>query len=411
MRPRFLAFASRAEEAGEWTRRLPDLTLTFAGHSAFQSAVLVFRPDRPGDFLDALEAEHRRAPFAGLLNRREKYVFPACLAAERLGLPPLVLRPDLVRDKLGMRLALGGEAVLLRELPLDLPQDFFPAVLKPRFGFNSRAVVRVDDPAQLARELPRQRALFSRLRRPDSASLDFIAERWFGGTEHTAETLVVDGAVRWCLLSDKMQMHPPYHVEVGDLAPSRLPAGPQDLVRQAVEEAVTRLGIRNGWAHVEVKLEAGRAVVIEAAARMGGGCHEELNREVYGLDRVRVLADLQLGRPLPAAPVPRTWVAVRRSVTDGIGYVLAPRRLRSLVEAEGARLLWPEGSASRLVVGPPFGYKNTVFELMACDPEPEGALRKIRLAESRARLWRIPLAACLYFPLRRLLRGQAPLDG
>jgi len=411
VRPRFLAFASRPEEAGDWQRRLPDVDLSFAGHAIFQPGVLAFRPEDPEVFLQALAVEHRRRPFSGLVNRREKYVVPACLAARELALAPPALRAEPVRDKLAMRRALGGEVILVREPPLDVPVRLFPAILKPRFGFNSRGVVRVEGPSDLARQLRRQRAFFAHLRRPDSASLDFVVEPWFPGTEHTAETLVREGRVEWCLVSDKMPMLPPFHVEVGDLAPSRLSPEGHQQVCAAVREAVARLGIWTGWAHVEVKLDGGRAVVIEAAARMGGGCHEELNQEVYGLDRVRVLANLQLGGPLPEPPAPRAWAAVSRAVVNGIGYVRVPRRLRERVEAEGARLLWPQEHASRLVIGPPFGYKNTVYEVMACHADPDHALRRVANVQARVRLRRLPVPAPLFFALRRLVRGRAPLDG
>lgn len=98
MRPRFLAFASRPEEAGDWQRRLPDVDLSFAGHAIFQPGVLAFRPEDPEVFLQALAVEHRRRPFSGLVNRREKYVVPACLAARELALAPPALRAEPVRD-------------------------------------------------------------------------------------------------------------------------------------------------------------------------------------------------------------------------------------------------------------------------------------------------------------------------
>lgn len=411
MKPRFLTFVSRPEEAADWARRLPDLTLTWAGHAAFQPGMLVFTPRRPGVFLEELEAEHRRSPFSGVLNRREKYVIPACLAARRLKLPPAALRSAPVRDKLVMRRALGGRAELLREPPFEVSTDLFPAVLKPRFGFNSRGVVRVEDPRDLVCQFRRQQAFFRRLRRPDSACLDFIVEPWIGGTEHTAETLVVQGQVRWILLSDKLPMKAPYHVEVGDLSPTRLGEADQARVRRAVEQAVTRLGIHHGWAHVEIKLEGHQAVVLEAAARMGGGTHEELHQELYGLDRARILADIQLGRPLPPAPAPQGGAAVLRVVSEALGYVSLPGSLRDQVEAAGARLLWPEGPVSRLVIGPPYGYKNTVYEIMAQDATPEAALEKVREASKRVRLFRLPLPGALYFLGCRLLCGRVPLDG
>ena len=147
----------------------------------------------------------------------------------------------------------------------------FPCVLKPRFGFNSRSAVLVTDKGQLETVYTEQYRLYLQLPKQDGTSADFVVEELIPGSEHTIETLVKDGRPLFHLLSDKLAMTPPFFVEIGDNMPTSLAPSRQATCIAAVERAIRLMEISNGWAHTEVKLEDCRAVVVECAARMGGG--------------------------------------------------------------------------------------------------------------------------------------------
>lgn len=357
-----------------YARLRPDADFTFASFSDLGSDVVCVDPGRIDVAIRVFADMHRTRPFTAVLNRKEKCVVPAAVLARALGLPPITTEPELARDKFAMRRALncGAEfprTVLIRG-PRDVDRvetDMFPCVVKPRYGFNSRSALLVQDRQALEAAYRDQHAHYARLHKQDGTNSDFVCEELIPGSEHTIETLVRDGTALFHLISDKLPMEPPYFVEIGDQMPSRLSAADQAICRAATERAIPALGIRNGWTHTEVKLEHDQAVVVECAARMGGGYFEDLFRDVYGIDRMGMLIDLHVGGdPIPA-PAARLHAAARRIVVYG------PARLRTLEDAEAlfaadrVTLVWPATAAmiDRELAGPPFDFNNTLCEFIA----------------------------------------------
>ena len=392
--PRFIAFISRESEIEGYRARAPEAEFAFASFSDLGDKAI---PVDPGNLDPPIAALRERGPWTGVLNRKEKCLIPAALLAQALGLRPILKEPEIGRDKYRMRQALNGGAEFPRTFLLPnpdaadaLPVDLFPCVLKPRFGFNSRSVCRVRSRVELKRVLCRQQMAYRALPKQDGTNADFVAEDLIPGTEHTVESLVKDGEVLFHLVSDKDAMQPPYFVEVGDQMPSRLGEDEQALCRAAVEGALRKMGVENGWTHTEVKLHKGRAVVIEAAARMGGGYFEEMISEVYGIDRMKVLMDLHQGLPLPEAPQPRCHITARRVVSYDVERILNFSNGAKLFANENLRLIWPDSllKVPRLVVGPPADFNNTIFEFFARGETAEEARALADETERAAKLQR-----------------------
>lgn len=372
-RPHFIAFISRREEIADYTSVRPPADFTFASFSDLGGDAVRVDPGRVDDAVRAFAGLHDRKPFTAVLNRKEKCVVPAARLALALGLPPITVQPELARDKHAMRLALnGGEAfprtVLVRDSrDLDAVEaGMFPCVLKPRFGFNSRAAVRVAGRAELTAAYREHHERYARLPKQDGTGADFVVEELIPGTEHTVESLVRDGVPLFHLVSDKLGMTPPYFVEVGDDMPSRLPRDGQTACRVAAERAIRALGIRNGWTHTEVKITGTRAIVVECAARMGGGYFENLFREVYGLNRMEMLVTLFRGAESMPEPLPRTHAAGRRVVVYGAPRLRTVPNAVHLLSQENVRLVWPARvqDIDRELAGPPFEFNNTLFEFI-----------------------------------------------
>lgn len=399
---RFIAFVSSPAEAEAHARAHPGHEHAFASFADLGDRGFKVDPADDEPFLDRVAAEHRRAPFLGVLNRKEKCLLPAARLADRLGVRPIIDDPLIARDKHRMRLALNGDAPGPRSLLLrgeaDLAAagpDCFPGVLKPRFGFNSRAVVLVRDHAELVAAFRQQHPAYAALPKQDGTNADFVLEDLIPGTEHTIDVLVADGVGRTFLVSDKDAMRPPHFVEIGDRAPSRLSAADLATVREAASVAIRRLGIRNGWSHVEVRLQAGRAVTIEAAARMGGGYFEQLTLRAWGIDRMAALIDLHLGLPLPG-DAPRQHVVGRRVLVNGVRWV-ALRRGAAACARPGVQLVWPASISAvrRIAVGPPHDFKNTLLEYVVGADTPAGADRLADTVEAEATPLTLPLPAAL----------------
>ena len=358
----------------DYLRLCPEAEFTFASYCDIGPDVVLVDPRRSADVCCLFADLHRERPFTAVLNRKEKCVIPAAVLASTLGLPPITSKPELARDKFLMRRALNGSDTFPRTTLIREPQDLdavepgmFPCVLKPRFGFNSRSAVLVEDCGELKAAYREQHDRYAGLPKQDGTNSDFVVEELIVGSEHNVESLIKDGDALFHLVSDKLPMSPPYFVEVGDNMPSRLSPAGQRLCIAATQHAIHVMGIRNGWTHSEVKFDGTVAIVVECAARMGGGYFEHLFDVVYGIDRMAMLIDLHLGRAPPAPPRPRRHAAARRLVVYG------PPRQRTLVNApclfadERVNLVWPAAISEidRVVAGPPFTFNNTLCEFIA----------------------------------------------
>jgi hypothetical protein len=149
--------------------------------------------------------------------------------------------------------------------------------------------------------------------------------------------------------------------------PSRLSASQQRACIDATERALDCLAIRNGWTHTEIKISNLGAVVIECAARMGGGYFETLYREVYGINRLRVLASLFSSGDSMPIPMAKTYATARRVVVYGPSKMRTVANIETLFHGKNVRLLWPDSvsKVNRQLAGPPVEFNNTLFEFVA----------------------------------------------
>jgi hypothetical protein len=372
--PRFIAFISREEEISHYTALEPASEFVFASFSSIDSKAVCVRPQSLDQAIAHFASLHRQSPFTAVLNRKEKCVVQAARLALALGLPPITMQPDVARDKYAMRCRLNGNDSFPRvhlirdEFDLEaVESSMFPCVLKPRFGFNSRSVVLVVNRCDLQAAYVEQHRLYSSLPKQDATSADFVVEELIQGSEHTVETLVKDGKPLFHLVSDKLAMTPPFFVEIGDNMPTALASSAQEACRGAAERAIARMGICNAWTHTEVRWNGYTAVVVESAARMGGGYFEELYREVYGIDRMQMMHALFLGHAPGIAPEPRIHAAARRVVVYGSKKMRVANALEAWFDLPNVRLVSPSsvGGISREIGGPPFEFNNTLFEFIA----------------------------------------------
>jgi biotin carboxylase len=102
-----------------------------------------------------------------------------------------------------------------------------------------------------------------------------LVEEFIEGTEHSSESLVVDGVVHTLGFSDRnydtKYKYPPHLLENGDTCPTALPASVYSSVLAEVERAIRALGIEFGPAKGDILVRAdGRVFMLEMAARLSG---------------------------------------------------------------------------------------------------------------------------------------------
>ncbi|WP_051741818.1 ATP-grasp domain-containing protein [Streptomyces xylophagus] len=266
----------------------------------------------------------------GVLSFTEMGSLPAALLAEALGLPTVPVRAVLrARNKLLMRRTLAAvfDGPAFGVVGLDEPAaDDFPLIAKPAEGTGSQGVEFLADPAAFAAR---------------SAELaGALWEHYVDGPEYSIEAVSSGGVHHILGITAKRTTGAPYFVETGHEVPAVLTEDADRAIRGCVERCLDVLELTAGASHTEVKLEHGRAVVIETHTRAGGDRIPLLTRLVSGVDQYELAVRSVLPRVEPLTRAPRfKHAAVHyfpwQDVTvDGVEGLDACRASDGVVEAE-----------------------------------------------------------------------------
>ncbi len=358
-------------------------------------------PADPEESLARILATHRASPFAAVVSADDATVELAARAASALGLPhnpPEAARRSRRKDMARACLHAAGVSVpahwridLTRDLAPQIASIPFPCVAKPVALSGSRGVIRCDDPARLVQALQRIERIVSGVTDADERGLALV-ERYVPGAEYAVEAILDDGVLRPIALFDKPEpLTGPYFEETFYVMPSRLPAGLQQRLLDAVAAACRAYGLVRGPVHAEVRLDPdGRPWIIEVASRtIGGQCARLLTLAAGVSLEVQVLAQavgrsLALAEPTGAGGVlmlPIAEEGVLRRVEGVFDALAVPGVVDIEISLrEGQRLIpLPEGDS----------YLGFVFARAADPAAAEGALRAAltRLRVVTAPVW------------------------
>ena len=318
-------------------------------------------------------------------------VLVAALAAQRLGLahnPPDAAARS--RDKAAMRRALEDAGVPQPEFRMAGPdaevaglaaEVGFPCVLKPVSLSGSRGVIRADDPEAAVVAAKRVRAILADAGEDPEAPL--LVERYIPGDEVAVEGLLRGGTLEPLAVFDKPDpLEGPYFEETIYVTPSRLPPETLDAIVRMTADAAAALGLVEGPIHAELRTEAGRAWVLEVAARSIGGLCSRSLRFGVGVTLEEVILRHALGLPIDDLR--------RESAASGVMMIPIPRAgiLQEVRGQDRARAV-PGIAGLELTIGPgrhvmplPEGDRYLGF-IFARGPTPEAVVRSLRDAHAR----------------------------
>ena len=254
-------------------------------------------------------------PISAVASFAEAAVPTVATVAAVLSLPAVSERTAYAaRDKYAMRQAFAEGSVsqpafalakTAEEARLSARKTGFPVVLKPVLGTGSMYVRSIASQPELDSHfaLLKKKSwanfagdpLYSAAHYKHDGAL--LVEEFVSGPEICVDSLVVAGETHVIAIHDKPLPTGPTFEEVYACTPTRLPRHVVDGVAEATKAVHAALGISMGATHVEFRLREGREpVVLEAAARMGGG---PIYRSVLlstGIDLVAAALDLASGR-------------------------------------------------------------------------------------------------------------------
>ena len=268
--------------------------------------------DDPAEAARRIAAHDAVAPLDAVVAVDDAGTVVAAAASELLGLAHNP--PDAVAaacDKLVMRTRLAAAEVPQPafaalasgagpdEVAAVVGRIGLPCVIKPTTLSGSQGVLRADTADEAVAVARRVRGIARSAGVPDDAPL--LVERFAPGAEVAVEGLLVSGALRPMAIFDKPDpLDGPAFEETIYVTPSRLTPADTDAVVAAAAGATSALGLVEGPVHAEVRVDAGRAVVIEVAARtIGGLCSRALTFST-GRSLEELVIAQALGLPLGA---------------------------------------------------------------------------------------------------------------
>jgi biotin carboxylase len=238
-----------------------------------------------------------RQPLDAIVPVDDQGVLIAALAAELAA----------TRNKIMLRRALAASEVPQPAFELaGVPDDVaglaevigYPVVLKPLSMSASRGVIRVDNADQALAAAERIRRILAVAGHNPGEPI--LIEQYIPGIEMAVEGLLRDGDLEVLAFFDKPDpLEGPTFEETIFVTPSRLHPEMLEEVERVCARAVEAIGLREGPVHAEVRIDGGRVVFLEAAARsIGGLCGRSLRFGLLGTSLEVVLLRHALGRPL-----------------------------------------------------------------------------------------------------------------
>jgi cysteine synthase A len=239
---------------------------------------------------EAVERLARARDVDGLVSPGADWpVAVAARVAERIGLAhPIDARTAVVAtSKLRQRESFEAAGVAhARAYSPDDDSLPFPCIVKSADRQGQRGLTLVRGRGELDAALA--------LAAAEARAGGVLVEGHVDGPEVTVNAFSADGAFTALTVTDRPTAEPPaFGVALAHVWPSR-----HDTV-EAVEvarRAVEAVGIRNGPSYTQLRLGPGGPVVMEVAARLGGGHDAELCRAALGVDLNALAIDAALGR-------------------------------------------------------------------------------------------------------------------
>ena len=176
---------------------------------------------------------------------------------------------------------------------MAMPGD---AILKPSRNSGSRGIAKVSKGSNGVSEVSKEDfyKLYD-IALEESRDNSVLIEQFIEGPEFSVEIIVWEGKVNVRTVTDKKTTEAPHFVELGHNQPSCFPEETVALIKDAAVRGVKALGVDKCACHAEVKVQDGKAYLMEIGARMGGDfISTVLTRLSTGIDMVAAAIDCAL---------------------------------------------------------------------------------------------------------------------
>lgn len=170
----------------------------------------------------------------------------------------------------------------------ELPMN---GILKPSRNSGSRGIAKIEKGIS--------KVLFTEFferSKAESRDNTVMLEQFIEGPEFSVEIIVWKGEITVLTVTDKKTTEAPYFVELGHSQPSIFPSEIVAEIKSAAIAGVKALEVNNCACHAEIKVQEGKAYIMEVGARLGGDfISTELTHLSTGIDMVAAAINCALG--------------------------------------------------------------------------------------------------------------------
>jgi len=297
--------------------------------------------------------------------------------AEELGLPAVGKETALVTtnklkryEKLkecGVSIPEFRHATNKEEVISAIKELNLPVVIKPVDSAGARGVQKISSMDQVD-------SAMMEIDKYSKENSYLIEEFLNGGTEHSSESIVLDGKIYTTGFSDrnydKKEIHPPYFLEDGDTLPTSLSNEMYDKTMKEVEKAIKALGISFGPAKGDIFINEDGPKILEMASRLSGDyfCWETVPLH-NGTDILSVLLDAVVGEKPDLdllKPKFNHGVALRYLFPKRFGKVRSISGLEKVKQMEGVHFFNWEPAYENMDVGTEVKIPTSHGERVGC---------------------------------------------
>jgi biotin carboxylase/GNAT superfamily N-acetyltransferase len=358
---------------------------------------------RPSEVVAAARALHSAHPIHGVVGYDDEAVPLVARIAADLHLPGHpVEAADAARDKQWMKQRFAAAGIPIAPYTLAADEDDavrwaadtgYPVVVKPVRGSASQAVIRADDDGGLREAYRRVRRIVREhgLDTGGRSDAEQLVEGYLDGSELSVELMVQGGTPHvLCLFEKPQPLQGPFFEETIYVTPARLAADVRGHIEALAVRATEALGLRDGFAHCELRLTSDGPYVLEIGARLIGGACSRVFRAVIGEDIHSYVLRLALGD----AVVPPRQQAIAAGAMmlpiPGEGRLVEVRGVHRARQVRGIQDVMVEAEPGEMIV--PFPEQSCYVGFLTAKGEtPEAVAEALAQAAGQIELELEPL--------------------
>lgn len=207
----------------------------------------------------------------------------------------------------------------------------YPLIVKPIDRSGSRGITKVKNFKELEQAIE--------IAKEVSFEKKILIEEFIDGDEYSIESISQNGKHTILQITKKYTTGSPNFIEVGHLQPALLDEKIKEKINNTVKETLSKLQIKNGASHSEIKINKNNQIfIIEVGGRMGGDfIGSDLVPLSTGIDFMKLVLKVALNEKIESIEVKNISTSIIRFIIteeDRKKFMILKKELKNEVVEE-----------------------------------------------------------------------------